>query len=66
MSRLLGPGDSILPLRELEKKAIERALDICGGNVANASRHLELGQATLYRKIKKYGLVTNGGRASRL
>jgi two-component system repressor protein LuxO len=61
-ARIIGAGDTILPMRELERRAIARALDICDGNVARASRELELGQATLYRKIKKYGLVTNGGR----
>ncbi|MGW8319970.1 MAG: sigma 54-interacting transcriptional regulator [Thermodesulfobacteriota bacterium] len=46
----------ILRLHELEKQAILQALKICHGNIGEASRKLGLGQATLYRKIKKYGL----------
>ena len=51
------PGpDVILPFTEVEKREIARALRICGWNVARAAERLELGQATLYRKIKKYGI----------
>ena len=51
------PGpDVILPFTEVEKREIARALRICGWNVAKAAERLELGQATLYRKIKKYGI----------
>jgi two-component system, repressor protein LuxO len=53
----LAPGpDVILPFDEVEKREIARALRICGWNVAKAAERLELGQATLYRKIKKYGI----------
>jgi len=48
--------DVILPFTEVEKREIARALRICGWNVAKAAERLELGQATLYRKIKKYGI----------
>ena len=48
--------DVILPFTEVERREIARALRICGWNVAKASERLELGQATLYRKIKKYGI----------
>jgi DNA-binding NtrC family response regulator len=51
------PGpDVIVPFTEVEKREIARALRICGWNVAKAAERLELGQATLYRKIKKYGI----------
>jgi DNA-binding NtrC family response regulator len=51
------PGpDVILPFTEVEKREIARALRICGWNVAKAAERLDLGQATLYRKIKKYGI----------
>jgi len=46
----------VLRLHELEKQAILQALKLCHGNIGEASRKLGLGQATLYRKIKKYGL----------
>ncbi|MHC4934164.1 MAG: sigma-54-dependent transcriptional regulator [Planctomycetota bacterium] len=53
----LGEDGVILPMQEVEKRAIQRALSICRGNVSQASRRLQIGQATLYRKIKKYNLV---------
>ena len=46
----------ILPIRELERRAIERALGLCSGNVSRAAQRLQIGQATLYRKLKKFGL----------
>jgi transcriptional regulator with PAS, ATPase and Fis domain len=54
-----GEDGVILPMQEVEKRAIQRALSICRGNVSQASRRLQIGQATLYRKIKKYNLVPN-------
>jgi len=55
----LGDDCVILPMQELERRAIQRALSICRGNVSQAARQLHIGQATLYRKIKKYDLVPN-------
>ncbi len=48
----------ILPLDLVERYAIEAALRQCMGNIAQAARKLKIGQATLYRKIKQYGLRT--------
>ena len=48
----------LLPMRELEKHTIIRAIRICHGNMKEAAHRLGLGQATLYRKAKKYGLRT--------
>lgn len=50
------PG--IIPLDDLERRAIEMALMRFQGNIAIAAKKLNLGQATLYRKVKKYGLKT--------
>ncbi len=55
-SELAPAPDVILPFTEVEKREIARALRLCGWNVAKAAERLELGQATLYRKIKKYGI----------
>lgn len=49
-------GQKILPLDQIEKYAIEAALAKCMGNVSKASQQLKVGQATLYRKIKQFGL----------
>lgn len=55
----LEPGDGFrrdLRLHEMEKQAILHALKVCRGNIGEAARKLGVGQATLYRKVKKYGL----------
>jgi transcriptional regulator with GAF, ATPase, and Fis domain len=49
-----GADDVIVPFSEVEKQTIIRALRICRGNVAMAAERLVIGQATLYRKLKKY------------
>lgn len=46
----------IIALDELEKRAIETALVYYHGNVAVAAKKLKIGQATLYRKLKAYGI----------
>ena len=43
-------------LAELEKKAIEETLNSVGGNREHAAKILGIGERTLYRKIKEYGL----------
>ena len=51
-----GSGQKVIPLELVEKYAIEAALDKCSGNVGEAAKQLQIGQATLYRKLKQYGL----------
>ncbi|HHI68020.1 MAG TPA: DNA-binding response regulator [Planctomycetes bacterium] len=46
----------ILPFREEEKRIIERALRITGGNIQQTARALKLGRATIYRKLRKYDI----------
>lgn len=46
----------IMPLTLVERYVIEQALQVCTGNVAMAAERLQIGQATLYRKIKEYGI----------
>lgn len=60
------PGSSseaaIVPLAQLEKEMIERALERYGGNLAGkreAAKHLNISLATLYNKIKRYGINTS-------
>lgn len=56
-AEILPPEEQkIMPLEQVERYAIEAALRQCMGNVTEASRKLKIGQATLYRKIKQYGL----------
>jgi len=46
----------ILPLAEVERLAIARALELTDGNISEAARRLEVGRTTLYRKIDEFGL----------
>ena len=48
----------ILPLKDenTEKESIIKALQICNGHREQAARLLKINPATLYRKMKKYGL----------
>ncbi|MDO8834355.1 MAG: helix-turn-helix domain-containing protein, partial [Vicinamibacterales bacterium] len=48
--------DEVVPLKELEKRAIQRALVALQGNVSLAARRLGVGRATLYRKLAEYGI----------
>jgi two-component system response regulator HydG len=44
------------PLEEVEKMFIAETLHFTGGNREEAARYLEIGERTLYRKIKEYHL----------
>jgi two-component system C4-dicarboxylate transport response regulator DctD len=52
------------PLKErveqFERAVIAEALEQSGGAVAIAADRLQLGKATLYEKIKRYGLAAKG------
>jgi len=50
------PGDSepLKPLRLVEKDAIERAIDQCGGNIPRAAALLEVSPSTIYRKLQAW------------
>jgi DNA-binding NtrC family response regulator len=55
-SQILKSGQQIIPLDDLERQAIEAALMKFQGNITVAAKKLKIGQATLYRKVKKFGL----------
>ncbi len=46
--------DELLPLQELERRAILRMLRETGGDKLAAARLLGIGKTTLYRKLKQY------------
>jgi len=50
-----GSGE-VLPLDEVEKRAIIEAVRRFDGNVSLAARKLGLSRATMYRKLEKYGI----------
>jgi len=47
----------ILPLDEVERRAIVHALKVTGGNMSDAAQQLGIGRTTLYRKLGKYNLL---------
>ena len=52
------PSRAVLPLRDesMEKESIINALKVCNGHREQAAAMLNINPATLYRKMKKYGL----------
>jgi len=53
-----GEGASLAgtSLEQIEKRAIRETLRLTGGNREHAARLLGIGERTLYRKLKEYGL----------
>lgn len=49
--------DDIVSLEDLKRQAVERAYQICDGNVDKAAVELGIGRATMYRLLKKYDLM---------
>jgi DNA-binding NtrC family response regulator len=50
----LPQNDELLPLEEMERRAILRALREAGDDKLAAARILGIGKTTLYRKLKQY------------
>jgi DNA-binding NtrC family response regulator len=48
-------AEQIRPLSEVERQAIEQALDLCEGDVRKAAVFLDIAPATIYRKLKAWG-----------
>ena len=54
--RIVSP-DVIRPLQDIEKDYILEALSRNGGNQTRTAEQLRIGSATLYRKLKAYGML---------
>ena len=50
---------TVRPLDEVEKDYILAALDHNGGNQTRTAEQLQIGTATLYRKLKRYNMLGN-------
>ena len=48
---------TVQPLEQIEKDYIIATLELNGGNQTHTARQLQIGSATLYRKLKSYGLI---------
>jgi DNA-binding NtrC family response regulator len=54
--RLAASQQSVVPLQELERRAIHHALQFTGGDRTSAAQMLGIGRTTLYRKLREYRL----------
>ena len=50
--------ERVLPLAEVERRAISEALQATSGNVSAAAKLLQVGRATLYRRLQQLGLAS--------
>jgi DNA-binding NtrC family response regulator len=50
-------SDVVRPLEEVEQEYIIAALELNEGNQTRTAEQLKIGSATLYRKLKRYGLI---------
>ncbi|HEX8106998.1 MAG TPA: sigma 54-interacting transcriptional regulator, partial [Kofleriaceae bacterium] len=51
------PSGTVRPLDDIEKEYIVAALALNEGNQTRTAQQLHIGSATLYRKLKSYGLI---------
>jgi DNA-binding NtrC family response regulator len=54
---------AVRPLEEVQKEYILAALELNGGNQTRTAEQLQIGAATLYRRLKSYGMI--GARQSK-
>jgi two-component system response regulator HydG len=47
----------VRPLEEVEKEYILAVLALNGGNQTHTAEQLRIGAATLYRRLKSYGMI---------
>ncbi len=50
------PKEDILPFDVVEERIIRHALNLADGNVTATANRLQISRATLYRKLKAYGI----------
>jgi two-component system response regulator HydG len=55
----------VRPLDVIEKEYILAVLQLSGGNQTQTARQLHIGSATLYRKLKRYGIIGKKRATSR-
>ena len=49
-----------LPLEDVEKVLIQKALQRAGGNVSEAAKALGLSRSAMYRRLERHGLEPRG------
>lgn len=56
------PGKKVASMDEIESQAIVGAINEYKGNLTEAAKALGIGRATLYRKVKQYGIDPSAAR----
>ncbi len=56
---------AVRPLEEIERDYILAALELNHGNQTHTARQLKIAAATLYRKLKAYGMAAEAGTAAK-
>jgi transcriptional regulator of acetoin/glycerol metabolism len=51
------PANKLLTFAEIEKQALQIALNNNGGSVLKASKELDIARQTMYNKMQKYNLT---------
>jgi two-component system response regulator HydG len=51
-----GGHEAIVPLAEVEKRAILHAIERCGGSVSKAAEALGVSKVTIYAKLRSWGM----------
>lgn len=64
VARLLDQNGELRPFEVLEEEVIRFAIGHYEGRMSEVARRLGIGRSTLYRKIKDYGIVSEGAAAS--
>ncbi len=60
---MLSVQGGVRPLDEIVKEYILASLELNDGNQTHTAKQLQIGSATLYRKLKKYGLINSKNEA---
>ena len=55
---IVAANGGVVPLQEVERRAIEQALLYTRGDRTTAAQLLGIGRTTLYRKLKEYGYAS--------
>ena len=58
-------AQKVMTMNEMESMAIENAIHEYNGNLTEAAKALGIGRATLYRKVKQYGIDPSSARNKR-
>jgi len=58
-TQLFGDNSPIVPFEKLKEEAIKHSIKVTGGNIVEAAKKLNIGRATLYRLMDKYGIESN-------